>query len=91
MPVIILKKYIMKLRNGFVSNSSSSSFIIDGSLNNKFILVEKKDNSAGRCVKCDATDLCGLPRIFRCKANMNQHYKNLKKLRKKKLEKLLDI
>ena len=50
----------------------------------------------GRCVHCDARDFCGIyktdgTRLFGCNANMKQHYKNISKERKLKLEKLNDI
>ena len=44
----------------------------------------------GRCVYCDARNLCGITPWFECKATMSQHYINIKTERKFKLQKLND-
>lgn len=59
-------------------------------MKSNFIIVENKYNE-GRCVHCDARDFCSAyPRQgkYKCQCNYGQHYKDIYKERKLKLEKL---
>ena len=42
----------------------------------------------GRCVYCDAQDFCGVN--LHCNCNIDEHYKDIKKERKLKLQKIYE-
>jgi len=57
--------------------------------NNRLKIIKNKDYpNIGRCVNCDARNLCGLISRFKCECDLSQHYINIKKERKQKLLKI---
>lgn len=57
-----------------------------------FKIVPKRFPHEGRCVHCDARNYCGIPTQLKfrmiCECKISEHYININKERKQKLQKL---
>jgi hypothetical protein len=61
-------------------------------MNNKFQIISNRHPEYGRCVFCDGREFCGRgSNSLICECNIDQHYININRLRKIKLNRLKKI
>lgn len=52
-----------------------------------FKIVKLINKSKGRCIECDARNICHMPQLFNCRCGMFEHYKfDIIRLRKDKIK-----